>query len=112
MKDRANRVYLADHEGGPGRPIITNSNGDGFQNCDVSRDSHLATSGGEIVTSRGCRRVARKRHKQGYNALFWDWHVDTVTVPEQTGQTPIGQNDERYRWKIYSERADRVDLDE
>jgi hypothetical protein len=73
VKDRSNRVYLADQEGEPGRPIITNKNGDGSANCDVSQDSHLATSGGEIVTSRGGRRVAHKRHKQGYNALFWDW---------------------------------------
>jgi prepilin-type N-terminal cleavage/methylation domain-containing protein/prepilin-type processing-associated H-X9-DG protein len=104
VKDRSSRVYLADHEHGPGRPIITNKNGDGFANCDVSRDSHLATSGGEIVTDRGGRRVAHKRHKRGYNALFWDWHVGYVAVPELGKVTKEEQDEERYRWKVYWDR--------
>lgn len=106
VRDRANRVYLADHEDGPGRPIITNSTGDGFQNCDISQESHLATSGDEIVTSRGGRRVARKRHKNGYNALFWDWHVSKVAVPAQEGQTELEQDEERYRWKVHAKRGE------
>ncbi|MHC4628387.1 MAG: type II secretion system protein [Planctomycetota bacterium] len=105
VKDRSNRVYLADHEDGPGRPIITNKNGDGFANCDVSLDSHLATSGEDIVTSRGGRRVAHKRHKRGYNALFWDWHVDYVAVPELGKVTQEEADEERYRWKVHSNRG-------
>ncbi|MFC1760708.1 type II secretion system protein [Planctomycetota bacterium] len=101
VKDKSSRVYLADHEDGPGRPVITNKDGDGFANCDVSQDSHLATSGGEIVTSRGGRRVAHKRHKRGYNALFWDWHVATVTVPELGQATQEEKLAERYRWKVH-----------
>ncbi|MFC1765453.1 type II secretion system protein [Planctomycetota bacterium] len=110
VKDLAARVYLADHEDGPGRPIIKNSNGDGYANCDVSLESHLATSGGEVVTSRGGRRVARKRHKRGYNALFWDWHVAAVTISEQAGQTgqpQVEQDEERYRWKVHSKRGEK-----
>jgi len=106
VKDRSNRVYLADHEDGPGRPIITNKNGDGFANCDVSLVSHLATSGGEIVTSRGGRRVAHKRHKQGYNALFWDWHVGYVAVPELGKVTKEEEDEERYRWKVYCKHGE------
>jgi len=26
------------------------------------------------------RRIAQKRHKEGYNALFPDWHVSYVKV--------------------------------
>jgi prepilin-type processing-associated H-X9-DG protein len=103
VKDRASRVYLADHEDGPARPIIKNSNGDGFANCDVSRDSHLVFSNDE---SRGGRRVARKRHKRGYNALFWDWHVGTVTVPDQGEPTTGEQEAERYRWKVHADRGE------
>jgi len=105
VKDRSGRVYLADHEDGPGRPVITNKNGDGFANCDVSQDSHLATSGDEIVTDRGGRRVAHKRHKRGYNALFWDWHVDYVTVPELRNVTKEDEDIERYRWKVHGKRS-------
>jgi len=107
VKDRSNRVYLADDEDGPGPPIITNKNGDGFANCDVSRDSHLATSGEEIVTDRGGCRVAHERHKRGYNALFWDWHAGSVTIPELATVTPEEKYAERYRWKVHSKRGDR-----
>ncbi|MFC1766494.1 type II secretion system protein [Planctomycetota bacterium] len=106
VKDRASRVYLADHEDGPGRPIIENKNGDGFANCDISQDSHLATSGGEEVTSRGGRRVAHQRHKQGYNALFWDWHVGYVAVPELGKVTNEEEDTERYRWKVHAKRGE------
>jgi prepilin-type processing-associated H-X9-DG protein len=107
VKDRSNRVYLADHEDGPGPSIITNKNGDGFASCDVSRDSHLATSGEEIVTDRGGRRVAHRRHKRGYNALFWDWHVGSVRVPELGTATLEEEYAERHRWKVHSNRGDK-----
>ena len=106
VKDRSSRVYLADQEDGPGRPIITNKNGEGFANCDVSNDNELATSGEEIVTSRGGRRVAHQRHRLGYNALLWDWHVDYVSVPELGKVTKEEQDEERYRWKVYWNRGD------
>jgi prepilin-type processing-associated H-X9-DG protein len=105
VKNRAGRVYLGDHEDGPGRPIITNKNGDGYANCDVSQDSHMATSGTEVVTSRGGRRVAHKRHKHGYNALFWDWHVGYIEVPELGQVTQEQEDEERYRWKVYWNRG-------
>jgi prepilin-type N-terminal cleavage/methylation domain-containing protein/prepilin-type processing-associated H-X9-DG protein len=99
VKDRASRVYLADNEDGPWRPTITNKDGAGFANFDVSQDSHLATS------ADGGRRVAHNRHKRGYNALFWDWHVAYVAVPELANVTEEDEDEERYRWKVHSTRG-------
>jgi len=76
VKDRSSRVYLADNEDGPWRPIITNKDGSGFANFDVAWLEATA------IGPDGGRRVAHKRHKQGYNTLLWDWHVSNVTVPD------------------------------
>lgn len=94
VRDRAARVYLGDSEDGDGRAIITNSNGQNFGNYDISLERHLADA-----PNRNGRRVAQSRHKQGYNALFWDWHVGYARVVERDEQ-----NIERYRWKIYERR--------
>ena len=44
------------------------------------------------------RRVARKRHKQGYNALFLDWHVGYVKVEPDNIQSKL---DEIKMWDLY-----------
>lgn len=44
------------------------------------------------------RRVARKRHKQGYNALFLDWRVGYVKVEPDNIQSKL---DEIKMWDLY-----------
>jgi prepilin-type N-terminal cleavage/methylation domain-containing protein/prepilin-type processing-associated H-X9-DG protein len=99
VKDRSHRVYLADNEDGPWRPVITQKNGDGFANCDVAWIEATA------IGPDGGRRVANKRHKRGYNALFWDWHVDYVAVPELEKVAKEDEDEERYRWQVHSKRG-------
>ena len=98
VKDRNNRVYLADNEDGPWRPIITEKDGTGYANCDVAWLEATA------IGPDGNRRVAHKRHKRGYNALFWDWHVGYVSVPELEKVTKEDEDEERYRWQVYWKR--------
>jgi len=100
VKDRSSRVYLADNEDGPWRPIITNKDGSGFANFDVAWLEATA------IGPDGGRRVAHKRHKQGYNTLLWDWHVSNVTVPDAVPDkmnevTQEQKDEERYRWQVH-----------
>jgi len=101
VKDRSNRVYLADNEDGPWRPIITERDGTGFANFDVAWLEATA------IGPDGARRVAHKRHKRGYNALFFDWHVGSVTVPESGKVTDEDEDEERYRWQVHWKRETR-----
>ena len=95
VKDRSGRVYLADNEDGSWRPIITNKDGTGFANLDVAWLEATA------IGPDGQRRVAHKRHKRGYHALFWDWHVEYVAVPDLEDVTMEEKAYERYRWKVH-----------
>jgi len=70
VRNRSSLIYLADHED-EGRPIIRKAGDPGYANCDVFREQDLSSNDSG-------RRVARKRHKWGHNALYWDWHVGYV----------------------------------
>ncbi len=78
-------IYLADNEDGNWREIITSTQDAGLAKCDVWAREHMPSS--ESKTTNRSRRVARNRHRQGYNALFTDWHVERLsartTLPEQ-----------------------------
>jgi len=79
VRHLADTVYLADneddHPNWSTRPIITREGDPGHGTCDVFQVAHLGTS-----TNKSQRRVAQKRHKQGYNALYLDWHVGYFRV--------------------------------
>ena len=79
-------IYLADNEDGPGREIIERIDSPGINKCDVFSRDHMPSSGKEGTGSYQ-RRVSRKRHRRGYNALYVDWHVDwhpaLLDLPEE-----------------------------
>jgi prepilin-type processing-associated H-X9-DG protein len=56
-------------------------------------------SSGSLTTNRS-RRVARDRHRNAFNALFSDWHVERIstinTLPEQDA---IDQELEMWRFR-------------
>ena len=68
-------IYLADNEDGPGREIIERIDSPGINKCDVFSRDHMPSSE-QTGTGSYQRRVSRKRHRQGYNALYADWHVE------------------------------------
>lgn len=67
-------IYLADNEDGPWRPIILTSKDPGVFTLDVWDKLHMPNS-----TAKNQRRVARERHRKGYNALYADWHVEYLS---------------------------------
>jgi prepilin-type processing-associated H-X9-DG protein len=71
-------VYFADNENGSWRPIITSVNTIGaIELNDVWSPSHLPYApGGKTLNPN--RRVARARHGNGPNLLFYDGHVGWV----------------------------------
>jgi len=74
VRNRSSLIYLADHED-EDRPIIAKAGDLGYGNCDVWREQDLSSNNSTGIQGR---RVARKRHKWGHNALYWDWHVGYV----------------------------------
>ena len=93
LRQRAERIYLAEHEDGPYRPIVTDASSPGLAGIDAYRVEHLGHADTDMT-----RRVARKRHKQGYNALFLDWHVGYVKVDPDSIESKL---DEIKMWDWY-----------
>jgi len=85
-KRLASTIYLADNEDGIWRPIITmepSQQGEWVRG-DVYSQEHLPITDESILRARAPEwdkkrdsgpRVAHKRHRQGCNLLFADWHV-------------------------------------
>jgi len=92
IRRRAEKVYLADHEDGEYRPIVTDKDSPGLAGIDAFRLEHLGHS-----ESDSLRRVASRRHKQGYNALFLDWHVAYVRVDPADMQSKL-QEVKQWDW--------------
>ncbi len=78
-------IYLADNAATPNRPIIENIDTPSLGKCDVFRREQMPSSSSPL------RRVARERHRKGYNALYADWHVEwqatLLELPEQEAIT-------------------------
>jgi prepilin-type N-terminal cleavage/methylation domain-containing protein/prepilin-type processing-associated H-X9-DG protein len=74
-------IYIADNESGSWRPIITALGSIGsIALNDVWSPTHLPyASGGKTVNPE--RRVARSRHGQGPNLLFYDGHSGWKKAP-------------------------------
>jgi prepilin-type N-terminal cleavage/methylation domain-containing protein/prepilin-type processing-associated H-X9-DG protein len=87
FKSRYSKVYLADSEGGPWRPIIDDRTDPDIERFDVWKVSHLPDSNvegnaGDTNALENGRRVGQKRHRDGSNYLFFDWHVDYVPTKD------------------------------
>jgi prepilin-type processing-associated H-X9-DG protein len=70
-------IYLADNEDGQWREIITSAGDSGLAKCDVWTREHMPSS--DSTTTNRSRRVARDRHRKGYNVLYADWHVGRLS---------------------------------
>ena len=81
LSRHAETLYLVDNESGPWRPIITNANQEELYICDVRGWSDLPYD--EDGNLNSTRRVALERHREGHNALWFDWHVSYVEAIDQ-----------------------------
>lgn len=79
VKQPGDRIYLADFEDCTEQNIVTQETDSGLQRTDAFIPDHLGASNVSYSNWAG-RRIAQKRHRQGYNALFFDWHVSYVQV--------------------------------
>ena len=79
---RAYTIYLVDNEDGPWRHIIRKADDPGNNRCDVWNPGHLPSSDSHDVTTG--RRVARARHRNGFNSLYLDWHVEWMAAEDMT----------------------------
>jgi prepilin-type N-terminal cleavage/methylation domain-containing protein/prepilin-type processing-associated H-X9-DG protein len=87
----AERIYLADNEAGPWRPVILDRKdlaiASVFNLLDVWSATHLPASEQETVGNNLTRRVAAERHRtKGCNNLFFDGHCDWLSAQENTSR--------------------------
>lgn len=76
------KIYLADNEDGDWRPIIEDADSSDITRCDVFDPGHLPTSTSKNITTG--RRIARRRHRDGCNILYFDWHSDHMPAENMT----------------------------
>ncbi|MHC4212201.1 MAG: prepilin-type N-terminal cleavage/methylation domain-containing protein [Planctomycetota bacterium] len=79
---RSETIYLGDNEYAPWRDIIRRADDDGVRRCDVWHPGHMPNS--DTNDESHGRRVARKRHKDGSDFLFLDWHVENISTSDMT----------------------------
>jgi prepilin-type N-terminal cleavage/methylation domain-containing protein/prepilin-type processing-associated H-X9-DG protein len=82
FKRRAYTIYMADNEDGFWRPIIENENSPEIIRCDIFVRTHLPDSDSTDINDG--RRIARRRHSQGCNVLFLDWHSQYIRAGDMT----------------------------
>ena len=96
MKQQGARIYLADFEDCTPENIVAKETDPGLGRTDVFLPDHLSASNVPYSAWAG-RRLARMRHRQGYNALFLDWHVSYVKVEPDD---PAFQAQEIKMWDV------------
>jgi len=93
-------IYIADNEDGPWRKIVEEMGDLGTGEADIQQVSHLPSSDEEI-SARDGRRVARRRHGKGYNALFFDWHTSHISTTGPDYRGGLSVNEEINLWKLW-----------
>jgi len=81
-------IYLADNEDGSWRDIVRKEGDVAGRFVDVYKQTHLASSDDEpAAQGEPGRRIARNRHRKGYNVLYFDWHTGFLKTdgPEHRG---------------------------
>jgi len=79
IKQPGGRIYLADFEDCTEQNIVAKETDEGLGRTDVFIPNHLSASDVPYSIWAG-RRLAQKRHRQGYNALCLDWRVSYIKV--------------------------------
>ena len=92
-------IYIADNEDAPWRRIIERMGDPGIGMADIQQVSHLPSS--DDKRSIAGRRVARRRHGKGYNALFFDWHTGHISTTGADYRGGLSANEEINLWKLW-----------
>lgn len=101
IKRIASRIYLADYEDITNDDwVIQHEDDPGMGRTDAWDRNHLAHS--EVSPDTwGGRRVARNRHRRGYNALYLDWHVSKVAVDQASPPDDAQKLEEIRAWDLH-----------
>ena len=91
-------IYIADNEDAPWRKIVRNMGDPGTGEADIQHVDHLPSSDKEAANLG--RRVARRRHGKGYNALFFDWHTGHISTTGADYRGGLSANEEINLWKL------------
>jgi prepilin-type processing-associated H-X9-DG protein len=82
IKSPARMIYLVDNEYGHWRTIIEDEDDPDLTRQDVFLESHLPDSDDEDIYYG--RRVARDRHRDGCNVLYFDWRAEYIAAEDVT----------------------------
>ncbi len=93
-------IYIADNEAGPWRKIIREMGDRGTGEADIQHVSHLPSSDEEVNAALG-RRIARRRHGKGYNALYFDGHTGHVSTKGADYRGGLSAHEEINLWKLW-----------
>jgi len=93
-------IYLADNEDGSWRGIVKQEGDRAGRFVDVWMQSHLPSSDNETSEANG-RRIARKRHRRGYNVLYFDWHSDFLKTTGADYRGGLTKNEEIDLWRLW-----------
>ncbi len=93
-------IYIADSEYESWRKIIEEMGDLGTGEADIQRVSHLPSSD-EYETAAAGRRIARRRHGKGYNALYFDWHTSHISTTGEYYRGGLSVNEEINLWKLW-----------
>ena len=97
-KRLSSTIYLCDNENGFWRFIVKVEGDKGWCTSDVWQQKHLPLSDREIQIHQkewvgyewNGPRVAHKRHRQGCNLLFADWHVGYADAKDMAAEKSPG----------------------
>ena len=82
IKNPSRMIYFADNEDGPWRTIIEDEDDPDLSRQDVFLESHLPDSDDEDIWSG--RRIAKDRHRDGCNVLYFDWRAEYIAAEDMT----------------------------
>lgn len=102
IKQKAKRIYLADYSDVSDSPnwIVQSVNDhEGLTRTDAFHQDHLGASLASKTQRQG-RRVAQRRHREGYNALFLDGHVAYLKIEPDVKDSGdrVSAREELFMW--------------
>ncbi len=95
-------VYLADNEDGPWREIVRQAGDVAGRYVDMYLKTHMASSEDEPATQGELgRRIARDRHGNGYNVLYFDWHSGFLKTTGPDHRGGLSEHEEMELWRLW-----------
>ena len=92
-------IYIADNGYGHWRKIVRKMGNLGTGEADIQHVDHLPSSDKEAANLG--RRIARRRHGNGYHALYFDWHTGHISTKGPDYRGGLSVNEEINLWRLW-----------